>query len=59
VLAQEMMWILSSEGIDREALEALRLFYEVAAQETATLAQVQLLLARLEGREAARRPGRR
>jgi hypothetical protein len=58
-LAKEMAWILSTEGIEREALEALRLFCEAAAQEKATLAQVQQLLARLERPGGERWPGRR
>jgi tetratricopeptide (TPR) repeat protein len=36
-LADEMMWIFSSQGVHREALAALRVFCEAAQQEAATV----------------------
>src|SRR6185295_9902728 len=35
-LAEEMLWIFRAQGIEREALAALRLFCDAAQQETAT-----------------------
>jgi transcriptional regulator with XRE-family HTH domain len=44
-LAAAMAWIFSAEGIRREPLAALRLFCEAAVHETATVEQVERLLA--------------
>ncbi len=35
-VAQEMLWIFKAQGVHREALAALRLFYEAAKREAAT-----------------------
>jgi transcriptional regulator with XRE-family HTH domain/tetratricopeptide (TPR) repeat protein len=37
ILASELKWIFKAEGIEREALAALRLFYEAAEQEAFTV----------------------
>jgi hypothetical protein len=37
ILALELKWIFTAEGIEREALAALRLFYEAAEQEALTV----------------------
>ena len=37
ILADEMFWIFKSQRIHRESLAALRVFYEAARQETATV----------------------
>jgi hypothetical protein len=54
VLAGEMAAIFSAEGIERDALAALRLFWEAAAHERVTVAQAQELISRLEGRKPLR-----
>ena len=43
-LAHEMLWIFGAQGVHREALAALRLFCEAAAQEAATADLVCRLL---------------
>ncbi len=53
-LAAAMLSIFSAEGIERDALAALRLFWEAALQETATVAQAQELIRRLENRAPLR-----
>jgi hypothetical protein len=35
-LAEEMLWIFQAQGVQREALAALRIFCEAAQQETAS-----------------------
>jgi tetratricopeptide (TPR) repeat protein len=35
-IAEEMLWIFNAQGVQREALAALRVFYEAARRETAT-----------------------
>lgn len=42
-IARQILWILQSQGVHREALAALRLFCEAAEQETATLAMARRL----------------
>jgi tetratricopeptide (TPR) repeat protein/transcriptional regulator with XRE-family HTH domain len=54
VLAREMASIFSAEGIERDALAALRLFWEAALHERATVAQAQELIGRLEGHKPLR-----
>ena len=36
-VAEEMLWIFQAQGVQREALAALRVFYEAARRETATV----------------------
>jgi hypothetical protein len=37
ILASQMSWIFSSQGVQREALAALKLFCDAAREETATV----------------------
>jgi transcriptional regulator with XRE-family HTH domain len=55
-VAEAMAWVLAAEGIEREALAALRLFCAAAKKERATLEQGRRVLAALR---AAGRPGMR
>ena len=43
-LARKMIWIFQAQGVPREALAALRLFWEAIEQETATLEMAKKLL---------------
>jgi tetratricopeptide (TPR) repeat protein len=47
-LAGTMAWILAAQGLERDALHALRLFCEAARQEIATLDQVRRVVAVLD-----------
>jgi transcriptional regulator with XRE-family HTH domain len=47
-LALGMAWIFASKKIDREALAALRLFYEAARQERATVELARRVIAKIE-----------
>lgn len=47
-LALGMAWIFASKKIDREAVAALRLFYEAARQERATVALARSVIAKIE-----------
>ncbi len=47
-LADEMTWIFAAQGVEREALAALRLFCDAARQQQATLEQARQVLALLE-----------
>jgi tetratricopeptide (TPR) repeat protein len=56
-LALGMAWIFTSQKIHREALAALRLFYEAARQETATVELTQCVITAIEeARRSAPRP---
>lgn len=58
-LAVGMAWIFTSQKIHREALAALRLFYEAARQETATVELTRRVIATIEEvRRSAPRPAR-
>jgi tetratricopeptide (TPR) repeat protein len=56
-LARQILWILQSQGVHREALAALRLFCKAAEQETATLAMARRLSEYLQ--RARNEPGLR
>jgi transcriptional regulator with XRE-family HTH domain len=56
-LAAEMLWIFKAQGIEREALSALKLFCDAARQETATAEQARRLGDCLQ--RALREPGLR
>jgi tetratricopeptide (TPR) repeat protein len=56
-IARQILWILRSQGVHREALAALRLFCEAAEQETATLAMAKRLSEYLQ--RARNEPGLR
>ena len=53
-LAEEMMWVFRSQGIQREALVALKLFFDAALSEAATVEMARRVLADVE---EARRSG--
>jgi transcriptional regulator with XRE-family HTH domain len=55
-LAEEMLWVFSAQGVEREALAALSLFREAAASETLTVELARRLLAALERARGAPRP---
>lgn len=44
ILADQMKWIFSTQGMQREALAALKLFCDSARQETATVAMTQRVI---------------
>ncbi|HKV11853.1 MAG TPA: helix-turn-helix transcriptional regulator [Thermoanaerobaculia bacterium] len=46
-LAQEMLWIFQAQGVHRETLAALRLFYDVARKEEATIGLTRRVIAYL------------
>lgn len=57
-LAAGLVWIFRSKKIDREALVALRLFYDAALQGTATVELTRQVIADIERvRRSAPRPG--
>jgi tetratricopeptide (TPR) repeat protein len=47
-LAEEMMWVFRSQGIHREALAALKLFFGAARGEAATAEMARQVLAEIE-----------
>jgi transcriptional regulator with XRE-family HTH domain len=58
-LALTMTWIFRAQGIHREALAALSLFYEAAQQETFTAEQIQRVILEIERvRRLASHPGK-
>ncbi len=57
-LALGMAWIFASNKIDREAVAALRLFYEAAQQERATAELARRVIAKIKGAGLAS-PGER
>jgi transcriptional regulator with XRE-family HTH domain len=58
-LALAMAWIFRAQGIHREALAALSLFYEAAQQETATIELTRRVIFEIERvRRSASHPGK-
>ena len=54
-IAVMMAWVFQAEGIEREALAALRLFVEAALQERATLEETRRVVAIVRASEPGHR----